>query len=418
MTEKLKQVIIPTADGGSHAIDLPSTEEMERKLAGKVDKIDGKGLSSNDFTDTDKSQLYSGTINAQRLTGYINSNVRILAHQVSSGTLGGDGVAMSIPCKNLVSGLGLPDDTWKAIQSKGIDGQYVNDGTIPSDAIANGVISGDKIAEGGISGYNIGLYQISHNHLASGFGQLFGVYSGYGSGLWVNGSKIAPNSIPGSAIGNFAIQSYNIAQSGIVSWHIKENQIGYAHLSTGVDGLQQMFVLTGGAAYLNANKFQTASIPYYAISNYAIRSFHVATGAIQQQHITSGAIHREHMDRWAITGCFVDGTQLADRSIPTVALSNKCVTSEKLADGCVEPNHFGSRFMVSGVYLTGNLPENIVTGGALADNEIGNSKMINEYYPRIRIPGVNISGAIPVDNVREAVEAILTEYNLIPAQTI
>ena len=74
MTEKLKQVIIPTADGGSHAIDLPSTEEMERKLAGKVDKIDGKGLSSNDFTDTDKSQLYSGTINAQRLTGYINSN--------------------------------------------------------------------------------------------------------------------------------------------------------------------------------------------------------------------------------------------------------------------------------------------------------------------------------------------------------
>lgn len=254
-----------------------------------------------------------------------------------------------IPCAvNGQNGVITPDtiidharDTFIA-KEDGIDGQKINDGSIPSDAIANGVISGDKIAEGGISGYNIGLYQISHNHLASGFGQLFGVYSGYGSGLWVNGSKIAPNSIPGYAIGNYAIQSYNIDN-----------------------------------------------------------------GAIFPQHMTTGAI----------TGCTVNGSQIVSNSIPTMALREKCVSSSKLADRSVNPNHFGSQFIINGTYLTGNLPEQIVTGGAIADNEIDNTKMINGYYPRITVSGGNISGAIPVDNVREAVESILTEHNLIPAQT-
>lgn len=213
--------------------------------------------------------------------------------------------------------------------------------------------------------------------------------------------------IDGQKINDGSISGDKIAEGGISGYNIGLYQIGYEHLSSGVYGLQQLIGITGGVPFLNANKLPSQAIESWAIANYAVNSWNIATGAIFPQHMTTGAI----------TGCTVNGSQIVSNSIPTMALREKCVSSSKLADRSVNPNHFGSQFIINGTYLTGNLPEQIVTGGAIADNEIGNTKMINGYYPQITVSGGNISGAIPVDNVREAVESILTEHNLIPAQT-
>lgn len=46
-----------SSGGGSIAVDTYTKPEIDVKLDDKVDKISGKGLSSNDFTDTYKDKL-------------------------------------------------------------------------------------------------------------------------------------------------------------------------------------------------------------------------------------------------------------------------------------------------------------------------------------------------------------------------
>lgn len=325
--------LIPCAVNGQNGVITPDTIINHAKGT-FVEKEDGKGLSTNDFTDTDKNQLYSGVIDAGRVSGFFSYDVRVFADTITSGTLGSNGAYISVPCRLLGTGTGLHDNVWKDIQSKGIDGQYINEGSIPTEAIADNAISGDKIAEGGISGYNIGLYQIGYEHLTSGTQtSLREFYVVTGSRLTLNGRKILDHSIDPSCLQWHSLDQYNIKTGGIVGANI-----------------------TGSTLY--------------------------ATNGITGGNINRSGITFWNMETNAVTGCTIYGEKIKANSIPATALSSGCVT-----------------------------------GLAIANDVIDNTKMVNGYYPRITVSGGNISGAIPVDNVREAVESILTEHNLIPAQT-
>lgn len=55
---------------GKHAEDFASATDLENLQNNKVDKVDGKGLSTNDFTDAEKEKLAAISSNTQNITTY------------------------------------------------------------------------------------------------------------------------------------------------------------------------------------------------------------------------------------------------------------------------------------------------------------------------------------------------------------
>lgn len=299
-------------------------------------------------------------------------------------------------------------------------------GYISSDVIEHGAITDGKIAYHGISGYNIGMYQIGLDHLTTGdtgLGEMFTITGYYDYGyqdnrpyLYLNEQRIMPHSITAEKIAYRTIDGGCIANGAITGYMIAPQTITGANIADST---------------ISGNKIAYCSIKNDHISTGTIKGNSIASKTITGRNIATRTITGDNIDIYAISGANIASntisggniygksiysSNIADYTITNNQIASQTIVGRNIASGAINPEHFGTRFIINGTYLTGNLPENIVTGGAIASGEIDNTKMMSGYYPNIQVSGGNISGAIPADNIREAVVQILGENNLLPAQ--
>lgn len=82
------------------------TDEHKKKLedlqpvdvSGKVDKEEGKGLSSNDYTNTDKENLakaLKGVVGRFSMSNYYNGDIKIILYALDGTTLGDETIHLS-----------------------------------------------------------------------------------------------------------------------------------------------------------------------------------------------------------------------------------------------------------------------------------------------------------------------------------
>lgn len=149
--------------------------EIDSKLSNKVDKVSGKGLSTNDYTTAEKDKLNSIEAGAQKNTvtgikGNTESSYRTGNVNLTSANIGAaaashtHAISEVTDLQTTLSG--------KAASSHVHSASDITSGTLPVERIADGSITTDKIADG----------SITDSKLASGFDFLSEINS---NGLYV-----------------------------------------------------------------------------------------------------------------------------------------------------------------------------------------------------------------------------------------
>lgn len=114
---------------------LPSGAELEGSLGGKVDKVTGKGLSTNDFTNADKEQVEQAMPLAIQLLLNRTEDIDTIRSGAASGATAYQKPATGIPSTDLASAvqtsLGKADTAYQKPQT-GIPATDLASGVIPT----------------------------------------------------------------------------------------------------------------------------------------------------------------------------------------------------------------------------------------------------------------------------------------------
>ena len=114
---------------------LPSGAELEVSLGGKVDKVTGKGLSTNDFTDADKEQVEQAMPLAIQLLLNRTEDIDTIRSGAAAGATAYQKPATGIPSTDLASAvqtsLGKADTAYQKPQT-GIPASDLASGVIPT----------------------------------------------------------------------------------------------------------------------------------------------------------------------------------------------------------------------------------------------------------------------------------------------
>ena len=416
-TIRLKNVAIPTEDAQEPA----ANDTIDSAIANLIKR--DRELAEQPI---DTSRL-SGTLDASQLTGYISSDI------IENGAITGDKIAYEgisgynigmyqIGREHLTegdTGLGeafLITGYYNGYQETSrqylyLNGYRIMPHYITAEKIAYKTITGDLIADGVITGYMITPQTITGANIASNT---------------ISGANIRSKTITGDHIANCSIKNDHISTGAIRGRSIAMKTITGDNIADHAIPGSKIALKT-----IRGDNIADYTIPGSKISSFTISGANIADqtisgGNIRYNTITGGnidinAISGANIASQTISGGNIDinaiySSNIADYTITNNQIASQTIVGRNIASGAINPEHFGTRFIINGTYLTGNLPENIVTGGAIASGEIDNTKMMSGYYPNIQISGGNISGAIPADNIREAVVQILGENNLLPAQ--
>ena len=416
-TIRLKNVAIPTEDAQEPA----ANDTIDSAIANLIKR--DRELAEQPI---DTSRL-SGTLDASQLTGYISSDI------IENGAITGDKIAYEgisgynigmyqIGREHLTegdTGLGeafLITGYYNGYQETSrqylyLNGYRIMPHSITAEKIAYKTITGDLIADGVITGYMITPQTITGANIASNT---------------ISGANIRSKTITGDHIANCSIKNDHISTGAIRGRSIAMKTITGDNIADHAIPGSKIALKT-----IRGDNIADYTIPGSKISSFTISGANIADqtisgGNIRYNTITGGnidinAISGANIASQTISGGNIDikaiySSNIADYTITNNQIASQTIVGRNIASGAINPEHFGTRFIINGTYLTGNLPENIVTGGAIASGEIDNTKMMSGYYPNIQISGGNISGAIPADNIREAVVQILGENNLLPAQ--
>lgn len=136
----------PDLQNGVDVADVEQVENaftmIEADMNGKVDKVTGKGLSTNDFTDSDKSKL-------DTLENYDDTEIRGLITNENNQIAAALNIMQSDIDSRVekVDGKGLSTNDYTTEDKTKVDGMYTPDGKLPYDRIPNptvhGLLTGD-----------------------------------------------------------------------------------------------------------------------------------------------------------------------------------------------------------------------------------------------------------------------------------
>lgn len=147
----------PNLQNGKDDADVEQVENafslIESDINLKVDKVDGKGLSTNDFTNDEKIKL-SGleNYNDNEIRGLINAEIENRSQAV-------EGLWGAVNLKvDKVDGMGLSDNNFTNDYKVKVDNMYDENGKIPTDKIPNPPVIGSITGEINVNSiYDLGV---------------------------------------------------------------------------------------------------------------------------------------------------------------------------------------------------------------------------------------------------------------------
>jgi hypothetical protein len=189
-----------TSNGIRYAVD---SDTLTTKLFGKVDKIAGKGLSANDYTNTEKTKLaaiggstFSATkvlINTNVDAGYsldVNGSARIVGQLISDAgvpsntRLGNDALKLVTGTNNTAVGVSALQENTSGTGNVAVGNDALeknktgnNNIAIGLRALASGVLSSNSVAIGA----NALQFTVGGSNTAVGFSALKGNTDGSGN---------------------------------------------------------------------------------------------------------------------------------------------------------------------------------------------------------------------------------------------
>lgn len=248
--------------------------EVEEAIDTKVDKVEGKGLSTNDFTNEDKTKLTSALtstsiISAGKVSGDL-SNSKINLNNIFTERYPGDTrVYGTIPGANVSGTL-----TNAIMEGSKVSGELTN-ATINAGKIIDydnlgrlvtGIISGTRIQG------NIEYATIHTNKIGD---TIDGTYV-LGA---IDGSRLRKN-ISNATIGGSQVKGklyYATIDGSNVSGHLSNATIDGSHVSGHL-----------GNATINSSNIKGTITAEQILADHSITSTHLATGAVLPENIASG----------------------------------------------------------------------------------------------------------------------------------
>ncbi len=421
-----------------------NTTELTAGLAGKVDKVTGKELSTNDFTTAEKNKLaaISGTNTGdQDLSGLATTAAlatKANTADVTTSLALKENAANKSTDTNL-GGNATSDDffpTQKAVKTY-VDGQVANggiqDGAIQTRHIANGAVSGEKLSTS-ISGYKNFIagagkvvqsnaitpdLEVPHGQLQSGGTSLWQSFTAGVSGkLWqvefetrnsstvngpspeafveiYNGSGISGTRLgfsPNVTISGFG-RSWKTFDLGASNIELISGNIYTARLI--ISSSNQDWVYGGEAIYNSGISNVSSTWDHNLRTNlkpYNNDPF-LTTGEATNLYggLVSNATHIGEVTgstTLTITDAAITNTKIADGAVLTSKLADGAVTSAKIGAGAINLST-----QVSGTLSTTNLADGVVTTPKLANNAVDLGTKVTGELPTANLADGSITTA-------------------------
>lgn len=354
-------------------------ESFGEILNTKVDKVEGKGLSTNDFTNEDKTKLTSALTSTSI---------------ISAGKVSGDLNNSKINLNNIFTER-FPGDTrtYGVIPGANVSGTLTNaimEGSKVSGELTNATINGSQI-RGNIDVATIGGSQI--NSTISG-----SLITGDLTKALIHADKIGDTIDGGYTLGvikanrlkgnltnanidiervNGITEVLNVVGGGIAQYQVKANKV-YGNLDNAkIQGSN----ITG---YINVSKLQDTINDTLVTGK--INAANISGEFLDNVSIPASTIHGK-LTNATIDSSNIEGTMTAEQ-----ILADHSITSTHLATGAVIPEDIASGNLSSGVKvnvnaLVGYIPADKVSG-------ILTSATIKSSQIRGTIDGSKISGTI------------------------